>query len=117
MRAILLAASASLAAVTVILPAQAQSTTAGAFVGVPAVNVHRGSGNFDFRRDSDRRRHHRGFDNGYVYLDREYQGDTLWRPNSFNDWWHERPDRSMPRWMQNNQNCERLWWSGGNWRC
>ena len=115
MRIILLAASASLAAFAVAVPAQAQSSTAGAFIGVPPVNIHRGGG--DFRRDFDRRRHHRGFDNGVVYIDREYQGDTLWRPDSFNDWWHERPDRSMPRWMQNNQNCQRLWWSGGNWRC
>ena len=116
MRAILLAASASLAAVIAAAPAQAQSTAAGAFIGVPAVNVHRGAG--DFRRDFDRhRRYHRGFDNGIVYLDREYQGDTLWRPNSFNDWWHERPDRSMPRWLSNNQNCQRVWWSGGGWRC
>ena len=118
MRAILLAASATLAAVAAAAPAQAQSSTAGAFVGVPAVNVHRGSGQFgDFRRDFDRRRDRRGFDKGVVYLDREYQGDTAWKPDSFNDWWHERPWRSMPRWVQSNENCQRLWWSGGNWRC
>ena len=118
MRAILLAASATLAALTAAAPAQAQNSTAGAFVGVPAVNIHRGGGQFgDFRRDFDRRRHHRGNDTGYVYLDREYQGDTVWKSDSFNDWWHDRPDRSMPRWMMNNQNCQRLWWSGGSWRC
>ena len=88
MRIILLAASATVAAFAFATPAAAQSSTAGAFVGVPAVNVHRGSG--DFRGDFNRRRHHRGFDNGVVYLDREYQGDTLWRPDSFNDWWHDR---------------------------
>ena len=38
-------------------------------------------------------------------------------PDSFNDWWHDRPDRAYPRWMQNNANCERIWWSGGGWRC
>ena len=95
--------------------AQAQSSTTGAFVGVPSVNVHRGGGHFgDFRRLD--RRHSRG-GNDFVYLDREYQGDTAWRPDSFNDWWHERPERSLPRWLQNNQNCQRLWWSGGGWRC
>src|SRR4030095_15325620 len=37
---------------------------------------------------------------------REYQGDTVWRENSFNDWWHDRPDRAYPAWMRNNQNCD-----------
>ena len=56
---------------------------------------------------------------GVVFYDnyREYQGDTAWRPDSFNVWWHERPERSLQRWLQNNQNCQRLWWSGGGWRC
>jgi len=119
MRMMLLAAAAALAGSALpAAPAQAQSSTAGAFVGVPAVNVHRSSPNFgDFRRDRDRRRGDRGFDNGVVYLDREYQGDTTWKPDSFNDWWHERPWRSMPRWVQSNENCQRLWWSGGGWRC
>ena len=31
--------------------------------------------------------------------------------------WHDRPDRAYPRWMSNNQDCKRLWWSGGGWRC
>ena len=117
MRIVLLAASASLAAFAAAAPAQAQSSTAGAFVGVPPVNVHRGGANFDFRRDFDRRRHHRGFDNGFVYLDREYQGDTAWKSDSFNDWWHDRPDRAYPRWMSTNQNCERKWIAADTLRC
>ena len=40
-----------------------------------------------------------------------------WEPNSYNDWWHEQPWRSYPRWMANNGNCERRYWSGGGWRC
>ena len=40
-----------------------------------------------------------------------------WAPDSFNDWWHERPERAFPRWMQNNQDCQRIWWGGGGWRC
>jgi len=40
-----------------------------------------------------------------------------WQPDSFNDWWHDRPERAFPRWMQNNQDCQRLWWGGGGWRC
>ncbi|WP_205479224.1 hypothetical protein [Sphingomonas arenae] len=38
-------------------------------------------------------------------------------PDSFNDWWHDRPDRSMPRWLSDNQRCERVWSSGAGWRC
>ncbi len=119
----LLALAASVAAASLPAPALAQETTAGAFVGVPAVNVHRGGGNFgDVRRgDRDRFRHDRRRDFGsdgtvFVY-DHDYQGDTAWRSDSFNDWWHDRPDRNMPRWVQNNQNCQRVWWSGGGWRC
>lgn len=127
MRTILLGLAAPLAAITLPAPALALDPaspqfTAGAAAGV---TVHRGiAGRFDsdfgrgrrghdgFRRDRRRDR------DGFVFLgDREYQGDTAWRHNSYNDWWHERPNRSFPRWVQNNQNCERQWWSGGGWRC
>lgn len=42
-----------------------------------------------------------------------------WDPDSFNDWWHDRPDRAYPRWVQHNQNCtpDRMWWSGSGWHC
>ena len=40
-----------------------------------------------------------------------------WEPDSYNDWWHDRPDRAYPRWMLSNQNCERKWWSGSGWKC
>jgi hypothetical protein len=94
-------------------PAQAQETTGAAFVGVPAVTVHRGSNRGHGRLD----RWFRGNSDTVLVYDRDWQGDSAWRPDSFNDWWHERPDRSMPRWMANNQSCQRLWWSGGGWRC
>ena len=114
-------------------PAAAQSwTSAGigagsAFVGDSSGVMPGSSGNRQAigivgnnRHDRDRRgpRRHRGLDAvAFGDWDRDYQGDTLWRPSSFNDWWHERPNRSFPRWMQNNQNCERQWWGGGTWRC
>jgi hypothetical protein len=44
-------------------------------------------------------------------------GAATWESDSFNDWWHDRPDRAFPRWMQHNQDCARLWWGGGGWRC
>ncbi len=40
-----------------------------------------------------------------------------WESDSYNDWWHDRPDRSYPRWVTNNQDCARQWWQGGAWRC
>lgn len=83
-----------------------------------AVTVHRGKPrlepNFGGGR-FDRRLARRS--SGDFYLgDREYQGDTAWRPEAFNDWWHERPLRSEPRWLRSN-NCERQYWTGGGWRC
>ena len=73
------------------------------------------SGDWRDRRDRRDRRRQQG-DTVLIY-DRDYQGDTAWRANSYNDWWHERPERAYPRWMANNQDCQRMWWSGGGWRC
>ena len=131
MRTMLLGLAAPLAAITIpTAPAVALDPAGPQFIvgSAVGVTVHRGGpGRFDrdFRRgdrrghDRDRRdrRRHRDVD-GFVYLDdREWQGDTAWRHNSYNDWWHERPHRSFPRWVRNNQGCERQWWSGAGWRC
>ena len=80
--------------------------------GVPP-GFRGGPGHDGPRHGGNRRRRHG--DSTIIY--REYQGDTAWRANGYNDWWHSRPDRAFPRWMQNNENCERMWWSGGGWRC
>ena len=125
MRTMLLGLAAPLAAITLPAPAFALDPASPQFtVGAAAsVTVHRGtSGRFDSDRDHrghDRSRGGRRRDGeGFVFFDdRDYQGDTAWRHNSYNDWWHERTNRSFPRWVQNNQNCERQWWSGGGWRC
>jgi hypothetical protein len=88
-------------------------STAGAGFGFPS--RHHWDGD---RRHGDRRGP-RGFD-GAIYAggwDRDYQGDTAWRPGSFNDWWHDRPDRAFPRWMRNNQSCDRQYWTGAGWTC
>jgi len=120
----LLLATATLLAAAAVPPAQAQSSTASAFVGVPSsggagVRVHHGFGGD--HRDG----HHRDgrFDDGAA-IGTWYDGgewalynNRSWLPDSYNDWWHDRPDRAFPRWVQNNQNCERVWWSGGGWRC
>ena len=132
MMKLLLGSAVLMAVATTAAPAGAQSWTGAsissgsAFAGSSGVATGgRGSGHSigivgNDHRPGDRRgpRSRRGFDGiAYSDWDRDYQGDTLWRPNSFNDWWHERPNRSFPRWMQNNQNCERQWWGGGTWRC
>ena len=54
---------------------------------------------------------------GGYYDDGDFDGNRSFDPDLWNDWWHNRPDRAFPRWVQHNQNCDRLWWSGGGWRC
>jgi len=120
MRVALLGLAAALAATT--LPATPVEAQQLGFAGRASPSFHGGftGGHRDgFRRGGFRhdRRRHRGFDDGVLFYDREYQGDTAWRPESFNDWWHERPNRSYPAWVSRNRNCEQMWWSGGDWRC
>lgn len=116
MRALLIGVAATIAAFAVpASPATAEGSDGG-FVGIPSTSVDSGfSSSFDngIRRD---RRRLRGTDTILVY-DREYQGDTSWRPESFNDWWHERPNRAYPAWVQRNQDCRRKWWDGSELRC
>ena len=119
MRALLLAiATLALAAPA---PADAQTTSGMGFSARSGSGHH---GDFDRRdgRRDDRRRHDRRRDrdgNDVIFYDyyRDYQGDSLWRSDSFNDWWHDRPDRAYPRWMVNNQNCERKWYAADTLRC
>ena len=75
----------------------------------------------DFQRPyrSGLRRH-----GAVVVVDGHHGGDgwAVYRfrstgPDKLNDWWHDNPHRSMPRWMSNNGDCQRIWWSGGGWRC
>lgn len=40
-----------------------------------------------------------------------------WESDSYNDWWHDQPWRSYPRWMQKNQDCSRAWYAGDTLRC
>ena len=63
-----------------------------------------------------------GFGGGFAYAggyydDGDFDGNRSFDPDLWNDWWHNRPDRAFPRWMRHNQDCQRLWWSGGGWRC
>jgi hypothetical protein len=140
MRAALLGLAASVAAIPVLTsPAAAQAVAGAGFTAGPAfttvnhgVTVHRGgsatfrsgqSGSNDrFGRhwrgpdDGRDRRRHRGdavFVGGWGYSDL----DPTFGPTRGNDWWHERPNRSYPRWVHSNESCERVWQGGGTWRC
>jgi hypothetical protein len=134
----LLTAAALGVALTVTAPAGAQHAVA---IGIPNAKspdmigsspVGRG---FDFCRDGDRRhdgRNHDGHRDGgvncvidsYAYADGEwaYYNNRSWEPDSYNDWWHDRPDRALPRWVQEQKargSCDpsRMWWSGSGWHC
>ena len=76
--------------------------------------------------DSGRREHRRGGrrNNNVVVGDLGYYGgewalynNRSFESDSYNDWWHDRPDRAYPRWMSNNQDCQRQYWTGSGWRC
>lgn len=53
------------------------------------------------------------------YYDANYDINRSWNSDSFNDWWHDRPDRAYPRWVWHNHDCteDRMFWSGAGWRC
>ena len=121
MRALLACVAASIAAVALpAAPAQAEDR-AGLTVATPSFHgdFRRDGRDGDFRRDRDDRRDRRrdGFDSSVVVYDRDWEGDSAWRSNSFNDWWHDNPRRSSPRWVSHNRGCTQMWWGGGTWRC
>src|SRR5688572_25079773 len=59
----------------------------------------------DRRGRHPRYRYGRG--NSFVYYGGEWAlyNNRSFEPESYNDWWHERPNRSLPRWTQNNRDC------------
>lgn len=116
MHRFLLVAAAPLAALVLsAAPAGAQSFAPKPGVSADfGVSVHR-----DGKRH-DRRRHRGDFDTVFVVGSSEgwtFYNNRTFQSDSYNDWWHDRPDRAFPRWMQSNQNCDRVWWGGGVWRC
>jgi len=133
MHRVLLGTVAAIAALTIVSPASAQG--AAATLGFSSISVHRplpglgmarGAGNRhgDFRHGGGQSRHIHVGDGivgagwgygGYGYDD--YDVNASWRPESFNDWWHDRPDRAYPRWMTRNRDCARLWYSGDTLTC
>ena len=127
MNRLLLVTAATLIAALPTVSAQAADRSAPVFVGDSSA---RG----DFRCDTGRRDHHDGrrdrrsgdciFAGGNLgYLDYgDYDANRSFNPDLWNDWWHERPSRAYPRWVQDAQargTCEpeRMWWSGSGWHC
>jgi hypothetical protein len=125
MRALLLAATASLTAIILpVSPAQALDPTGFTSSSASGVNVHRGGGFSSHRKgftvigDRDRNRRVRTEVDMVTYGGEwALYNNRTWESDSYNDWWHDQPWRSYPKWVSTNQNCERMWWSGGGWRC
>jgi hypothetical protein len=127
MRAVVLGTAAALAAAaTAPGSAAAEHWSDPGFVAAAAVTVHRGPDlvirpmpdrGERWRDGRDYRGEYPGFVGGYYGGEWARWNNRSWEPSSYNDWWHDRPDRAFPRWVQGNGNCERQWWSGGVWRC
>lgn len=112
----LAAAAAPLAALLLpAAPAGALDPPFPAWGSGASVSVHVGGHHPGFGHH----RRGRGFGAGGAIIveDRDYRGDTAWRHDSFNDWWHERPLRNRPAWVVTNHGCARQYWMGGEWRC
>jgi hypothetical protein len=148
MRALLPGIATAAATLALAAPAEAQRWTNSGSIPATNVTVHRGSPDRDFgfrrfgfdrslcdfggrrdRRDGREDRHHRDRDRrlscdlfvggwGAPEAWALYNNRT-WDSDSYNDWWHDRPDRAYPRWVRNNRDCspDRMWWSGAGWRC
>lgn len=78
-----------------------------------------GSPNGHARIDNDRRDRHSHDD---IIMDWDggawaYYNNRTFASDSYNDWWHDRPDRAYPRWMARNQGCARMWYAGDTLTC
>jgi hypothetical protein len=119
----LLVIAASFAALIAAAPAQAQQWSgthpSARFVAPSGEDGFGGCG--DGRHRHDRQLDCTTFTGGWAYADGDWAraNNRSWQPDSYNDWWHDRPDRAFPRWVQHNQNCtpDRMWWSGSGWHC
>ena len=122
----LLCAAVAVAAVLPCTAAEAGdwSGANSAFTGTTQFVGSNRSGEHLFN-DRGRRDDRRGRRNGSVVVDSlgYYGGEWALHNNrsfesdSYNDWWHDRPDRAYPRWMSQNQDCQRQYWTGAGWRC
>ena len=75
-----------------------------------------------FSGNGDARLRGRSPDGAWGYYEGDYDANRSFDADRWNDWWHERTDRSYPRWVQEGSvdgTCEpsRMWWSGAGWHC
>lgn len=54
---------------------------------------------------------------GYYGGEWALYNNRSWNSDSYNDWWHDRPDRAYPAWMRHNQDCQRPWFAGNTLTC
>jgi hypothetical protein len=115
------------------VPATAQSgsfsshSRSGGFTARPPQFGCIGGGSFVFDgHNNDGRRDHRRSRSDVCRSDTVmdvYGGEwalynnRTWEADSYNDWWHDRPDRAYPAWMRRNQGCARPWYSGDTLTC
>lgn len=119
------ASAHSLAATSISASAGARDIGVGSRAAGHRVRVHRGSdGPFSIRFANASSPGHfgHGRDYGYgggYYDEGDYDANRSFDADKWNDWWHERPERSFPRWVWRNRGCteDRMWWSGAGWRC
>ena len=78
----------------------------------------------DFRRMRRDGRFNCSFGDSFAYADGEWAlyNNRAFEPDSYNDWWNDRPDRAFPRWVREQRargTCDpdRMWWSGAGWHC
>ena len=76
-----------------------------------------GSGNWDGRMRDRRRVSDTAVVQEWYGGEWALYNNRTFEPDSYNDWWHDRPDRAFPRWVRNNQGCERMWFSGDVLHC
>jgi hypothetical protein len=115
--------AAVIAAGCITAPATA-GTPEEPFVGIPNANPTLGTsglqvgGGAGFGGQLADRRH--GSSGGGVWVNggewARYNNPSF-QSDSYNDWWHDRPDRAYPAWVRNNQNCARQWYAGNTLRC
>lgn len=115
---------ASIGALAITAPTHADNWNSGQPVNGHGPNhpgPEFGQGRPDHR--GDHRGDHRRFRDGGAVIADWYGGEwalynnRTFEPDSYNDWWHDRPDRAFPRWMAHNQDCSRQWYSGDTLRC
>ena len=125
---------ASALAAALILPTAPAAAQHAVGIGIPNATSPDSMGAAATPRfgcQSGRDRHHgrrsarSGCDSGgWIYDSSEWAlyNNRSWEPDSYNDWWHDRPDRAFPRWVQEQRargTCDpdRMWWSGSGWHC